>query len=394
MKVIFYIADCLTPLALKNPSKKNLFLHSKIKNNYINDLSKKSTFFSNCYGYGETFSVTSSMLTGKSPYQLYTDSFFLLNSFKAKNELSLYFKKKDFFNIYYSNLNTNANIKKNEYERYFKLVNKYFDVSLIKKKNNNYNFENFLKEFNLSEVNSNYKNIFYLFHENSLHDDPTVYKNCTPENYLKKVDELSKLFKKQMKLINFDEKTDIIYFLSDHGLLMKPYDQLYYNKNIKIEDYNKYFYKNLADEKLKFTFFIKNPVQKQKIFDDFTLPENILSYVKTNQENQSKKKIKNYSKKEVMVSCRSVEKSPYINLFNKFCFHNHFLLISKKKKISFNRKHPCEFWDLNKNLKIEKNKIDKKFLKKINNYYSIKNIFTKLVLFCLTILMKLIRKPI
>ena len=99
MKVIFYIADCLTPLALKNPSKKNLFLYSKIKNNYINDLSKKSTFFSNCYGYGETFSVTSSMLTGKSPYQLYTDSFFLLNSFKAKNELSLYFKKKNFFNI-------------------------------------------------------------------------------------------------------------------------------------------------------------------------------------------------------------------------------------------------------------------------------------------------------
>ena len=149
-------------------------------------------------------------------------------------------------------------------------------------------------------------------------------------------------------------KTDILYFLSDHGLLMKPYDQLYYKNNLKLNEYNRYYLKNLADEKLKFTFFIKNPIQKQKIIDDFTKPENILNYVKTNQENQNKVKIKNYSKKEIIISCRSVEKSPFINLFNKFCFHNHFLFISKRKKISFNRKHPQKFWDLNKNIKIQK----------------------------------------
>lgn len=392
MKVIFYIADCLTPMALKANSNKNIFFNSKIKENYINDLSKKSTFLSNCYGYGETFSVTSSMMSGKSPYDLNTDSFFLFNSFKAKNELSFYFKKKNFFNIYYSNLSNDANIKNNEYERYFNFVTQYFDVSTIKKKNNNYTFESFFKEFNLSQVNSNYKNIFYLFHENSLHDDPTVYKNCNPRNYIEKVDTLSKLFKKQMKIINFNEKTDILYFLSDHGLLMKPYDQLYYNNNLKISEYNKYYLKNLADEKLKFTFFIKNPIQKQKIIDDFTKPENILNYVKTNQENQNKLKIKNYSKKEIIVSCRSVEKSPFINLFNKFCFHNHFLLISKKKKISFNRKHPYKFWDLNKNMKIQKNKIDKKFLTKINNYYSQKNKIKKLILFFFTISLKAFNK--
>ena len=251
MKVIF-IADYLT--FLREFSKKNKFFNSRIKNNYINDLSKKSVLFKNCYGYGETFSVTSSMMSGKSPYELNTDSFFLFNSFKAKNELSFYFKKKNFFNIYYSNLSTDAKIKNNEYERYFNFVNQYFDVATIKKKNNNYTFKSFFKEFNLSKVNSNYKNIFYLFHENSLHDDPTVYKNCNPINYMKKVDKLSKLFKEQMKIIKYNEKTDILYFLSDHGLLMKPYDQLYYKNNLKLNEYNRYYLKNLADEKLKFTF--------------------------------------------------------------------------------------------------------------------------------------------
>ena len=31
MKVIFYIADCLTPLALREFSKKNKFFNSRIK---------------------------------------------------------------------------------------------------------------------------------------------------------------------------------------------------------------------------------------------------------------------------------------------------------------------------------------------------------------------------
>ena len=135
MKVIFYIADGLSPTAIKNPlKKKNFFLKQKIKDNFLNNFAKESTFFTNCYGNGETFSVTSSMFSGKDPYEIYTDAFYLNQSFKTENNLAKFFKKKNFFNIYYSNLSPDAHIENNEYERYFNLAKQFFDVSIIKKK--------------------------------------------------------------------------------------------------------------------------------------------------------------------------------------------------------------------------------------------------------------------
>ena len=391
MKVIFYLADSLSPTALINHSKKeNNFFNIKIKNNFLNKLSKKSTFFTNCYGYGETFSVTSSMITGKSPYKLYTDAFFLKNSFKAKNELSLFFKKKNFFNVYYTHLDITAKIVGNEYERYYKLVTENFDISIINKKKK-YNFKNFFIDNNLSELGTKHENIFYFIHDTSLHDNPKIYKNCSPKNYLNGVNKLSLKFKETLDLIKYNKNSDIIYFLSDHGILLKPFDQLYFNKNLKIKDYHKFYKKNLEDEKIKFSFFIKNPTQKQNIVSNYTIPENILSYVKNNYLSQNKKELKIINNSNIIVSCRSVERSPYINLFSKLCFHNHFLYISKNKKISFNKNHPYIFWDLKKNSEIDKKYLNKKFLNIIQKYYSLKNFILKTYFFIITVIYKFIR---
>ena len=73
------------------------------------------------------------MFSGKDPYQIYTDSFYLNQSFKTENYLAKFFKKKKFFNIYYSNSPSNSPIIHNEYERYYKLASQYFDIKMLKK---------------------------------------------------------------------------------------------------------------------------------------------------------------------------------------------------------------------------------------------------------------------
>jgi hypothetical protein len=143
MKVIFYLADSLSPSIIFEPQKKII---TSIKNNFISKIMSKSIYFSNCFGYGDTFASTTPMMTGRNPYAEYADAFFLINSFKANNNLSLFFKKQNFYNIYYSNIDYKAQIYNNEYERYFNLATQNYDVIQIKKRKLNYNFKNFFDD--------------------------------------------------------------------------------------------------------------------------------------------------------------------------------------------------------------------------------------------------------
>ena len=86
------------------------------------------------------------------------------------------------------------------------------------------------------------------------------------------------------------------------------------------------------------------------------------------------------------------DQSPYINFINKKCFHNQFLYISKNKKIGFSKNHPNLFWDLINNKPLNKNEVDKKFVKKINEYFSFKNKMIKYFFFIITILIKFYKK--
>jgi hypothetical protein len=388
MKVIFYLADSLSPSIIFNPQKKN---NINLKNNFINKIKSESIYFSNCFGYGDTFASTTPMMTGRSPYTENADAFFSINSFKANNNLSLFFKEQNFFNIYYSNIDHKAQINNNEYERYYNLATQNYDVIQIKKKKLNYNFKNFFDDNNLKSINSKYKNIFYFFHECSLHYDPNVYKNCDTETYLKSFNKLSKIFENQLSLLNYNKKKDVIYFLSDHGMLLRPYDQIYFNRNLTNKKYNFYYKKILEDDKIKFLFFVKNPNQKQTNIKNYTVPENILTYVKSNflslKKTNNLKKINN---KYIIVSTKSSPRSPYLNTYDKLCFHNHFLYITKNKKIAFNNKHPELFVDMIKNIQITKGtKINKKLILTIKNYYSFKNKSKKLFYLLVTIFFKI-----
>jgi|694.fasta_scaffold93410_1 hypothetical protein len=388
MKVIFYLADSLSPSIIFEPQKKII---TSIKNNFISKIMSKSIYFSNCFGYGDTFASTTPMMTGRNPYAEYADAFFLINSFKANNNLSLFFKKQNFYNIYYSNIDYKAQIYNNEYERYFNLATQNYDVIQKKKRKLNYNFKNFFDDNNLKSINSKHKNIFYFFHEDGMHSDPNVYKNCDKQTYLKSFNKLSRIFENQLSLINYNKNTDIIYFLSDHGMLLKPYDQIYFNKKLSNENYNSYYKKILEDNKIKFLFFINNPNQKPALIKNYTVPENIFTYVKNNFLNLNKKNnLKTINNKYIIVSSKSSPKSPYHNVFDKLCFHNHFLYISKKKRIIFNKKHPELFVDMIKNIQItNKDKINKRLISAISNYYSFKNKSKKLFFFLITIFFKI-----
>jgi hypothetical protein len=388
MKVIFYLADSLSPSVIFNTHKKK---NISLKNNFINKIKRQSIYFSNCFGYGDTFASTTPMMTGRNPYGEYADAPFLINSFHANNNLSLFFKEQNFFNIYYSNIDYRAQLNNNEYERYFNLATQNYDVIQKKKKKLNYNFKNFYDDNNLKSINSTYKNIFYFLHEDTVHSDPNVYKNCDAQTYLKSFNKLSRIFEKQLSLINYNKNTDIIYFLSDHGILFRPYDQIYFNNKLSNENYNSYYNKILEDNKIKFLFFIRNPDQKQALIKNYTIPENILSYVKNNFLNFKKKNnLKIINNKYVIVSSKSSSKSPYHNIFDKLCFHNHFLYITKQKRIIFNKKHPELFVDTIKNTQIiNKDKINRRLISTLKNYYSFKNRSKKLFFFLITIFFKI-----
>lgn len=397
MKVIFYLADSLSSAAIANPQKKiNKFNNIILKNNFINKLCKNSIYFNNCYSYGDTFSSTTPMMTGENPYKNYADAAFLNCSFKTNNKLSFFFKKKGFFNIYYSNLEAQSKILNNEYERYYSFATQNYDLSIIKKKNKNYNFKDFFYDNNLKDINYKYDNIFYFFHECSLHSDPNIIKNCDAPTYLNGVNKLSNIFEKQLKLINYNKNIDIIYFLSDHGILFDPFNEIYFNNNIKKKTYNNYYKKSLEDEKIKFIFFIVNPNQKKVIINNYTSAMNVLYYVKKNFLNQNKKKLfSRINNKYLIVSIKSGAKNPYLNFFDKLCFHNHFIYISKNNKIVFNRKQPELFLDLiKKKIITDKGMISKKMILYIKNYYNFNKITKKVFFFLTTIFFKIKNKLI
>ena len=59
-------------IAYKDNAKDNKkFFGTKIKENHISKLQKNSVNFHNIYGYGETFSTTYELFTGKNIYKSY-----------------------------------------------------------------------------------------------------------------------------------------------------------------------------------------------------------------------------------------------------------------------------------------------------------------------------------
>ena len=396
MNCIVYLLDGLSPLAIKNKNNKN-FLGKKIKENYISKLQKNSVNFHNIYGYGETFSTTYELFTGKNIYKSYCDAFHLFTSFPENKNLGYYFKKNNFNTFLFRDPHENHPMG-GFYGRYFNVMKKNFDFFCVKKKNKNYSFNNFFDEKNIKNFLSKKNNNFFIFHDFSLHDNKKAYSDSTPKNYLEAVDHSAKIVKSNLDLIKYNENRDTLIFLSDHGLNLKPHDQLHFNKKISKEKYEAY-YKNLfLNEKIKITCFIKSPGIKTEVNRNYYKPNFIFSVLKNFAQKKLKKntinklvtKLKKNNKK-IIISLRAANQDPYNGFFLKNYFHCFFLLLGKSKKISYSHNHKFPYFDLNINRYIKKENVEANFKRTIEEYFSMKFFFSRSALFIVSIVIRIIK---
>jgi len=263
MNFVIYLLDGLTPLSIKSDQNK-FFFGKKIKDNFLSKIKRKSLSFENAYGYGETYSTVYQLFTGINIYDSYCDAFELVNSFPKFINIPYYFRLNNFNTYMYSDASYNHPTE-GFYKRFFNSINNNFDEFCNFKKTPKYKFNNFLSDLKKrKKLNIKKKNNFYFFHDHSLHDSKYVYRNATPENYLQGVNYSSELIKKNLKKINFNFKKDVLVFLSDHGLNIRPHDKMHFKEKISNENYDNYCPHLYDDEKIKMAFWIYSPKLKKK----------------------------------------------------------------------------------------------------------------------------------
>ncbi len=390
MKQIIYLLDGLTPYALSEFKK--VYLGIINKNNFINKLMKNSHIYLNAFGYGETYSTTYGFNTGKDIYKTNCDSFQNFNSFPQNKNLALYFKKKNYKNIFFRNAHHNSPTK-GFYGRYLNTITKNFDYICLKKKRKNYTFNNFCEDQNLDNLFVTNKDLMFYFHDFTLHDHELVYKNSSPKKYLTAFEETSEVVEKNLRRLKFNVKNDILYFLSDHGMTYAPYDQMYFNKNFS---YNSNYYKLYSQDKIRFVFFVKFPNSKKNKINKFVEPKKIFNLIKIYNEKYNysnllqsvNKKLSNF----IIISLKSPISDKFNNFFIKETLHTHLIYLSFKKKISFALNHPNKYFDLNYSTKIDRKKCPKILLDKIKNYYSKIYIYKKIFIYCISLFDRFFKK--
>lgn len=390
MKQIIYLLDGLTPYALSQFKK--VYSGIKNKDNFISKLMKNSHIYLNAFGYGETYSTTYSFNTGQDIYKTNCDSFQNFNSFPKNENLALYFRTKNYKNIFFRNAHHNSPTK-GFYGRYLNAITENFDYICLKKKKKNYTFHNFCVDQNLDNILIKNQNLMFYFHDFTLHDHKLVYKNSSPKKYLIALEEASKVIKKNLKRLNYNAKKDILYFLSDHGMTYSPYDQMYFDKNF---DYDTNYYNLYLKDKIQFVFFVKFPNSKKNKIIKFVEPKKIFSLIKIYSEKYSysdliksiKKKLSNF----IITSLKSPISDKFNNFFIKEILHTHLVCLSFKKKISFAFNHPNNYLDLINLKKMDKKKCPKILLDKIKNYYSKTYIYKKMFIYFISLFYRIFQK--
>ncbi len=400
MKHIFYLLDGFTPMSLKREFSRIYNQKSKRKN-FFEKLSKSSLYFKNCYGYGETYSTVYSMINGGNIYDNYCDAPEILFSFKKHYSLLDHYKSLNFKTVYFRNVKPHYPTY-GFYNRFNKSFAKGFDHYCLKKKNINYDLENFLLSNNNFKEYNNKFNIFYFVHDMSFHDNKMVY-NGNINQHFKAFDKASKKVNFNLKLLNYDNSKDTLFFLSDHGLSAKPYNKIHTEKFLSKAKYENYYKSMFLDEKIKFIFFINSPKIKKKNIKQYVSPSNIFSIIIEHNTKQFKyfyKKITKMLDNTIIISLRNAKASTYGNYILNNIFHFHFIKISKKTKYIYSHKHKysCLIEKNNTFKKVGFNKLDNQLIKKIKNYYNFKNLFKKTFFFFISysiiFLSKIFRKII
>jgi len=326
MKQIIYILDGLTPYALSQFKK--VYSRSTNKNNFINKLMKNSHVYINSFGYGETYSTTYGFNTGQDIYKTNCDSFQSFNSFPENKNIALFFKKRKYKNIFFRNAHHNSPTK-GFYSRYLKAITNNYDYICLKKKRQNYSFSNFCDDQKLDLLLNKKKKLMFYFHDFTLHDHKLVYKNSSPKKYLSACEIAFKIVEKNLKRLRFNDKEDILYFLSDHGMTYAPYDQMYFNKYF---DYEKNYSKIYSKDKIQSVFFVKFPnsfylkikkfVEPKKIYSLIQIYSNFYKY--KNLFEKIRKKLSNF----IIISVKSPISDRFNNFLIKENLHTHLIYLS------------------------------------------------------------------
>lgn len=388
MKHIFYLLDGFSPLLLKGEHS-SIYSNKYKKNNFINKIKKKSIFFENSYGYGETYSTTYSMMTGKDVYKSFCDMPEMVFSFQKSYNLGSFYKSKNFQTIYYRNSSPNYPID-GYYGRYNDSMTNDFDFVCLKKKNKSYDLKSFLLEKDILNKKKKDKNLFFFIHDMSFHDSAKVYSGNS-KSHISEADAISLDVKKNLNLLGYKKTVDTLFFLSDHGLTIKPFNEMHTNSRLDEQKYLNY-YKNLfIDEKLKFTFFINSPeIKSYMMIKKYIISTDVFKIVKDFNHSQRiqtfLKKIRNYTKNEILISIKNAKGSPYGNFFYNFIYHFHFILIKNKLKFIYSYKHKDKYL-LEKNdilCSLKDTKIEKKLYKKVNEYYGLKSLIIRFIFFLIS----------
>lgn len=390
MKQIIYLLDGLTPYALLQFKK--VYSGIKNKNNFINKLMKNSHIYINAFGYGETYSTTYGFNTGQDIYKTNCDSFQNFNSFPKNKNLALFFKKKNYKNIFFRNAHHNSPTK-GFYGRYLNAITDNYDYICLKKKRQNYSFSNFCDDQKLDLLLNKKKKLMFYFHDFTLHDHKLVYKNSSPKKYLSAFEIASKIVEKNLKRLRFNDKEDILYFLSDHGMTYAPYDQMYFNKNF---EYEKNYSKLYSQDKIQSVFFVKFPnsvylqikkfVEPKKIYNLIQIYSNFYKY--KNLFVKIKKKLSNF----IVISVKSPISDRFNNFLIKENLHTHLIYLSFKTRIAYALNHPKKCFDLNKFIFIKYRNMPKTFKIKIETYFSKINIFKKIIIYLLSLIIRIYAK--
>lgn len=391
MKHIFYLLDGFSPMGLKNQFSK-IYKEKFKKKNFLYRLSEKSIFFKNCYGYGETYSTTYSMVNGKNIYENYCDSPEIFLSFKKHNSLHDFYKSQNFKTIYFRNVKPHYPMN-GFYNRFNNSFAKEFDKFCLRKKSLNYDFKNFLVSNNYFKKYSEKFNIFYFIHDMSFHDNKKIYDGSIKEHYTA-FEKASKTVEKNLRLINYNETKDTLFFLSDHGLSSKPFNRIHTSKKINPEEYENYYKSMFVDEKIKFLFFIVSPKIRKKVITNYVKASDVFEIIKNYNKNKFHaffQTIKKRLDKKIIISLKNAKGSIYGNTLLNNIFHFHFIKINSHGKYIYSHKHKNNYLFEKDNLIkiINVNKIDNEFKNIIKNYYNFKNFFIKSFLFFLSFIITL-----
>lgn len=216
MRIILYVMDGVSARKVRsyNSDIENDIINKNVPYTYLDKLYEKGFSTKNCYGFDTTQSSFYALMTGNKHSYTKLSVARNCNLLEYNRDLTLpaLFKEKGFKTHYFSNnCVKNPAILLDGYEK------KIYDYE-------NYNLSN----LDIDEDFDNFfgidcdQNIFVTIHDFYTHDQNAQYSkgkhSLTNLEYEKLIIEHADILKNNLKVINFNEKKDYLFLISDHGM--------------------------------------------------------------------------------------------------------------------------------------------------------------------------------